>query len=193
VVIVDIASGEQRRVYSAARDTRIQRMSFAAKRELRLQVAPIDSPAAQYDLPGARYAVADDGSGGHFLDDPAMPWSSCGSPCGMPPAGYEDANGLARWCERSPGGGACTFHLAFVDRGAGVVRELAAGDFAGWSFSPDRKRLAILISAGTDQTLRIVRLDDFTPRDFPLGFTYANNVAWFPDGQSLLLWTSGGN
>jgi hypothetical protein len=168
-------------------------MSFAGNHELRLQVAPIDSPAAQYDLPGARYVVADDGGGGHFLDDPARLWSDCGPPCGTPPTGYEDANGLAHWCERSPGGGACTFHLAFVDRVAGVVRELAAGDYANAVFSPDRQQVAILLSAGTDQVLRVVRLDGFTSRDIPLGFTYANNVAWFPDGQSLLLWTSGGN
>ncbi len=193
VVVIDITSGQQHQVYSAQPEARIQRMSFAANHELQLQIAPINSPAAQYDLPGARYVVADDGSGGRFLDDPATLWSDCGSPCGMPPAGYEGVDGLARWCERFPGGGACTFHLAFVDRGAGVARELAAGDFAAWSFSPDGQQLAILIFAGTDQVLRVVRLDDFTSRDFPLGFTYANNVGWFPDGRSLLLWTSGGN
>ena len=193
VDVINVASGVQHRVYSAQPEARIQRMSFAANHELQLQIAPINSPAAQYDLPGARYVVADDGSGGRFLDDPATLWSDCGSPCGMPPAGYEGVDGLARWCERSPGGGACTFHLAFVDRVAGVVRELAAGDFAAWSFSPDRRQVAILLSTDTDQVLRVVRLDDFTSSDSPLGFTYANNVAWFPDGRSLLLWTSGGN
>ena len=193
VWVVDIALGVERRVYSAEPDTRVQHLAFTAADRLQFDIAPLSSVAAQYDLPGARYVVADDGSGGRFLDDPATLWSDCGSPCGMPPAGYEGVDGLARWCERSPGGGACTFHLAFVDRVAGVVRELAAGDFAAWSFSPDRRQVAILLSTDTDQVLRVVRLDDFTSSDSPLGFTYANNVAWFPDGRSLLLWTSGGN
>ena len=193
VWVVDIALGVERRVYSAEPDTRVQHLAFTAADRLQFDIAPLSSVAARYDLPGARYVVADDGSGGRFLDDPATLWSDCGSPCGMPPAGYEGVDGLARWCERSPGGGACTFHLAFVDRVAGVVRELAAGDFAAWSFSPDRRQVAILLSTDTDQVLRVVRLDDFTSSDSPLGFTYANNVAWFPDGRSLLLWTSGGN
>ena len=192
VWVVDIVSGEQHRVYSGEAHSRIQRLAFVANHELQWQTAPAFSATAQYDLPGARYAIADDGSGGHYLDDPATLWGECGPSCGMPPAGYENADGLAHWCEQ-PHDGACIYHLVFVDRGASVVRDLAAGDFAYGSFSPDHKRLAILFSNGTDQALRIFRLGDFTSSDFPLGFTYANNVAWFPNGESLLVWASGGN
>ena len=193
VWIVDVASGAQRAVYSAGPDTRIRRLAFTAAHELQFEIVPMGSVAVQYDLPGARYAVADDGSDGHFLDDPSAPlWSACGSACGMPPEGYEDANGLARWCEVPPGG-SCVSHLVLVDRNAGAMRELAVSEFVVWSFSPDGRQLAILLSSGTDQLLRIVGLADFRSRDIPLGFTYANNVAWFPDGKSLLLWTAGGN
>jgi hypothetical protein len=189
VWVLDVAAREQHQVYSAEPHARILRLAFATNHELRFQIGP---PYLQYDLPGPRYAVADDGNGGHFLDDPKTPWSSCGPSCGLPPAGYEDPDGLARWCEQTAAGG-CILHLVFVDRGAAVQRELAASEFLAWSVAPDRRQLAILLPAGTDQVLRIIGLDDFTSRGVPLGFTYANNVAWFPDGQSLLLWTAGGN
>jgi hypothetical protein len=192
VWVVKLVSGEQRAVYSAGPDTRIRRLAFTANDELRFGIAPLGSVAAQYDLPGARFVVADDGSGGRFLDDPRAPWSACGPSCGRPPAGYEDAKGLAIWCARTPAGG-CIFHLVFVDRDSGAVRELAVGEFPMWSLSPDARQLAILLPAGSDQVLRLVQMDDFTSRDIPLGFTYANNVAWFPSGASLLLWSAGGN
>jgi hypothetical protein len=190
VWVVDIASGDQHRVYSAKPDAQIQRLVFAANHELQLQIVPLSSRPAQYDLPGPRYVVNDEGSDGHFLEDPTTPWATCGPSCGMPPAGYEDADGLARWCEQTPRGG-CILHLVFVDRRTGALRELAASEFVAWSLSPDRRQLAILLPAGTDQVLRIIQLDGFSSRDVPLGFTYANNVGWFPGGQSLLLWTAG--
>jgi hypothetical protein len=110
----------------------------------------------------------------------------------MPPVGYEDADGFARWCAQSPDGG-CISHVVLVDRGASKMREVASGAFVEWSLSPDRRQVAILLPSGTDQLLRIVQLDDFSSRDVSLGFTFANFVTWLPGGQSLLLWRAGGN
>lgn len=192
VWVIAIGSSVRREVYTAEPNARIEALAFTDDHQLLFQVVP--PPLTMWgDMPGARYTVRDDGSGGHFLDDPTALWATCGPSCGMPPEGYEDADGLARWCESQSQGG-CIYHMAFVDRRNAVVHELIASDqFLVWSVSPDREQVAILFSAGTDQVLRIVRLANFTSRDLPLGFTYANNVTWFPGGELLLLWAAGGN
>jgi WD40 repeat protein len=189
--VMDLGTSEQREVFAAQPMEHIEDVTFDGD-TLAFHLIPADDVRSG-DTFGVRYTMRADGSHVRAIGDASRPWGLCGPTCGMPPDGYENADGLARWCDLQPDG-SCAFHLVFVDRTRGVTSDLLEDEgYSSAAVSPDRSRLAVLRLFGDDEVLRIISLTDFTHRDIDLGFSFHNQVAWMPDGERVLVYLGGGN
>ncbi|HEX5480389.1 MAG TPA: hypothetical protein VFY79_11790, partial [Dehalococcoidia bacterium] len=128
--------------------------------------------------------------------DTAGPWSWCAGGCApLPPAGFENTDGLVSWC--SVAMPSCRPVLGVVDRSAGKVRRLLdAGTTAiieDFAMSPDAKTLAVTLRDKTNhQRLRLVNVQSGASHDYPLPYVNeGHGIRWSPDGKTILLYFPG--
>lgn len=197
VAVLDLASGVAHDVYTAPPDPRVRDLVFTGPHTLQFELPSLELyRIGSEPLHGPRYAINDDGTGGRSLDDLRRPWATCGPACGLPPPGYEDAHGLAWWCELVQPAAVCRFHLDVVVRGDGIMRELTTIDEpeaypSQAALSPDGRRIAI-VTAHSDgiETLHLVSVTaGGNTADVTLGSTDVTSAVWLPDGTGVLLFS----
>jgi dipeptidyl aminopeptidase/acylaminoacyl peptidase len=139
---------------------------------------------------GEAFSVSDDGTRLTDYDGSNPLWRACGPRCGLPPAGYESADGTVEWCiSAAP---SCT--IGYVDRVAGEVRLIAQeSEISDYALSPDGALLAMVLrDAGGGQRLRLVNVADWASEEYALPYVHeGHGVRWFPDGKTLVLYFPG--
>lgn len=197
MIVLDTSTGIEREVYADEPDEAISDLRWNGEDGLEFRTYRGAScctiAGGELYLPdqgGRRYVMRDDGGNRRVIGEGNPLWGKCGPTCGLPPAGYERADGTVSWEVAIPDG--FVVRWGIVDRTAGTVRVMPRGEDSGsYAVSPDGTRVAYVIcDFKTDQLLRIVRLDDMSMQDVtlpPLTDRVCYNVHWFPDGESLVL------
>jgi hypothetical protein len=196
VVVIALASGAEREVFTGKPRARIDAMTFVTNTRISLAV---ETEPARPDVPATTYAFNIDGSQAGMTPG-TRPWSTCGPACGLPPASDVGPGGIASWCEappaNAPPNAGCTAHVVKVDRAAGTTRDLftASGAYSD-ALSPDGTTLAAVVidPKSFDTVIHLIDLSTYADRAYPIDLRVSfADLQWFPDGRDLLLALPGG-
>jgi hypothetical protein len=202
MVVLDWATNAEHEIYAGAPGETVGGLRWVGLSEIEFRVYDTAScctiAGGQIYSPGEggrRYLLADSGGEPRLVGEGNPLWHFCGDLCGVPPLGFERADGTASWKSRVSD--AYYFRWGIVDRAAGVVRVPPRGEASGsYAVSPDGSQIAYVIcDFQSDQLLRIVPIAEVQPaltQTMVLpGWANASRVCydvkWFPDGNSLLL------
>jgi hypothetical protein len=194
VWVLSLGDAQQHQVFMTQAGQAILDLAFLDAHRLSFRIRPADGQGGD-DRFVQRYLISDEGAGLGPFDTPADRWYRCGTSCGMPPDGYEDADGVAQACVPAASVGTCAIQISYVDRvRQRVIPLVDAASPVDVAISSDRTIAAALEATGT-LTLHLVTLTDgaIRPVALPEDSPNFSRAAWLDGHAHLLLYAAGGN